>query len=308
HACSVAVHSWRHRVTDENSVLLQRLDLDAQTHLADFTLAVLAHFHSVLRPVELAFGVGAAQLLLQYGMRYAVEEVDGEIRRTRDSHDRDLALDGPRLVAGEFKPAFVSRRGILRDIEEIAGARFFVHRVQAKIDARGVDHDVHGSRLGGAVDGDVTGRFVELAAPNRDAEVGELDARIRVIRVDPVLVGGGERRRGTRNESGDNQFLFEHATAPSGEIICGPAETGIPSGRLFTSPPDGPRAKERVGGFVRPEKFPFSRAHPSAVGSAFQAITGSENPPYQRETGREESERHREADSDADVRRCIEAP
>src|SRR5581483_5562904 len=90
--------------------------------------------------------------------------------------------------------------------------------------------------------------------------------------------------------------------------ICGPAETGILSGRLFTSPPDGPRAKERVGGFVRPEKFPFSRAHPSAVGSAFQAITGSENPTYQRETGREESERHREADSDADVRRCIEAP
>src|SRR5581483_2271667 len=109
HACSVAVHSWRHRVTDENSVLLQRLDLDAQTHLAGLALAVLAHFHSVLRPVVRSFGIGAAQLLLQYWMRYGLEDVDGEIRRTRDSHDRDLALDGPRLVAGEFKPAFVSR-------------------------------------------------------------------------------------------------------------------------------------------------------------------------------------------------------
>ena len=66
-----------------------------------------------------------------------------------------------------------------------------VHLGVAEVQAVRVDGDVDGTRLGRTVDDDGAFRLLELAAPVRQAaEVVGLEARVGVVRVDLVGVGG----------------------------------------------------------------------------------------------------------------------
>ncbi|MCZ7653576.1 MAG: hypothetical protein M5R42_03780 [Rhodocyclaceae bacterium] len=64
----------------------------------------------------------------------------------------------------------------------------------AEVDRRCIDDDVDRAALVGAVERDAAGGLGELAAPDRDAEMANLEARVGVVRLDIVGLGEGRRK------------------------------------------------------------------------------------------------------------------
>src|SRR5262249_51141971 len=85
---------------------------------------------------------------------------------------------------------------------------------KTEVDAGGLHGDVDRTGLRRTIDDDRAARLVELTAPYRDAHVRELDARIRVHRIDHVRDALGERwSRETQSGEGAHR-TFRHGVLP----------------------------------------------------------------------------------------------
>src|SRR6266404_5532573 len=86
---------WRHRpllmesvgLGDRRSIGLDALYLNAQQHILLET-HLLAVVHTEFRAIEAAARVGAAHVLLDYGVLDALERIDGERHRLRHTVER----------------------------------------------------------------------------------------------------------------------------------------------------------------------------------------------------------------------------
>src|SRR6266404_3713624 len=98
---------------DRSSIGLDALYLNAQQHILLETY-LLAVVHTEIRAIEAAARVGAAHVLLDYGVLDALERIDGERHRLRHTVERQLAADRlGRSIREIRKLALVFGRGIL---------------------------------------------------------------------------------------------------------------------------------------------------------------------------------------------------
>ena len=154
----------------------------------DGLLAFAAHF------------AGAAHRLFQHWMRHAAEAVHGQCHRTRHAQQRHLALHGLEFATAEFQRAAVGGGRILFDVEKVFRSRLFIHRVHTEIDAGRIDGDIDRSGLPVAIQRDVAAALVELAAPDGQAHMRELNAGKCVLRIDreSIRCAGGHRKNRQR--------------------------------------------------------------------------------------------------------------